>query len=366
MALVMPLAEQRGGAELMFLHLLREGAQSHPLPYIVAFLEDGPMVEEVRGLGYTADVIPAGRLRQPVPYVRALRALTAWLRRHRPQAVLSWMAKAHLYVGPAALLAGVPAFWFQHVIPEGHWIDRLATRLPARGVLCCSSAAEQAQRKLAPVRPTTVVHPAVDLAAFDTTRLPAPAVARETLGLPRSVPLVGMVARLQRWKGVHVFLEAATEIHSARPDAEFVVVGGMHRSEPGYPAELAAQVERSGLSPRVHFVGYQADVPRWIQAMDVLVHASVEPEPFGMVILEGLALGKGVVATDAGGPREILIGDEGRLVPPNDAEALARGVLELLTDPPKERSARSRERAGQFGTPRLARSIVDALAHAGG
>ena len=139
--IVMPLAEQRGGAELMLMHLLR-GVRSIPLPatYEVAFLEDGPMQKEVSALGIPTRVFKAGHLRQPVRYIRTVAALARWMRTERFDAVLSWMAKAHLYAGPAVLLTKIPACWFQHGLPERHWMDRLVSRIPAKGIFACSQA----------------------------------------------------------------------------------------------------------------------------------------------------------------------------------------------------------------------------------
>ena len=364
LAVVMPLAEQRGGAEIMLRHLLQSNAATPQLDLALAFLEDGPMAAEALSLGYAVEVFPAGRLRHAGRYARTVRDLVRWLRARRPDAVLSWMAKAHLYAGPAAAWAGMPAFWFQHGITSGSGMDRLVTHLPAHAVLCCSRAAAQAQQRLRPARPTVVVHPAVDLARFNPDALPTPAEARTHLGLPRGGPLIGMVARLQRGKGVYIFVDAAMRILQARPEATFVIVGGAHAMEPGCPAALKGQVERLGLGQRIRLVGYQADVWLWVQALDVLVVPSVEPEGFGMVILEGLALGKPVVATATGGTAEALTGPEGRLVAPGDGEELATAVLAVLDGDPSsdEQVALARCSAERFSAERLSERLARVLA----
>ncbi|WP_243663184.1 glycosyltransferase, partial [Rhodothermus marinus] len=98
-------------------------------------------MEEARALGFPAQVIRAGRLRQPVRYMRTVRQLARWFRQESLTLVLSWMGKAHLYGGVAARLAGIPAVWFQHGIPaRDSWMDRWITRMPAVGVLACSEA----------------------------------------------------------------------------------------------------------------------------------------------------------------------------------------------------------------------------------
>ena len=360
-AIVMPLAEQRGGAELMLMHLLRANRHGPGADYRVAFLEDGPLADEVRALGYPVQVFPAGQLRDLPRFLAVTRRLRQWFKRERVQLVLSWMSKAHLYAGPAAALAGVPAVWWQHGIPGGHWMDRTAARLPAREVFCSSNAVQAAQRRVRPARDTSVIYPAVDLERFHPARLPTPGQARRQLGLPPAGPLVGIVCRLQHGKGVHVFLDAAAQVLATRPGASFVVVGGEHALEPDYPARLASQVRRLGLADRVLFAGYQACTELWMQALDVCVHASTGTEAFGMVIIEAMALGKVTLAAKADGPLEIIEdGVDGLLVEPGKpallAEAIRCGLERQATDPAMPLAAR--RKAAQFGKERLAAEVA--------
>lgn len=363
-ALVMPLAEQRGGAELMLLHLLRANQQGPKVDYHVAFLEDGPMVAAVQALGYPAQVFHAGHLRQAVQFLATVRALKGWMQREQVQVVMSWMAKAHLYAGPAAKMAGIPAVWWQHGIPGGHWLDRITTALPARKVFCCSQIAQRAQQTLFPKRETCVIYPAADSEQLAPGALPNIAEARQSVGLPETGPVIGIVCRLQRWKGVHVFLEAAAQVVQSHPDAHFVVVGGKHALEPNYPDALAMQVKHLGIEEKVCFVGYQPNSALWMQAMDVVVHGSVGAEPFGMVVIEAMALGKTVIASKAGGPLEVIEdGMDGFLTPPGDAAALAEMISRVISEPNHlhDLSQAARRKAAKFGTDRLAVEVARSL-----
>jgi glycosyltransferase involved in cell wall biosynthesis len=140
--------------------------------------------------------------------------------------------------------------------------------------------------------------------------------------------------RLQRWKGAHVFLEAAARVRRDVPAARFLVVGGaLFGLEAAYEGELHALARGLGLGEDVRFTGQQADPGPFLAAADVIVHSSVCPEAFGLVVLEGMAHGKPVVASAAGGPEEIVEpGVTGRLVPPNDADALAQALITLMRD----------------------------------
>lgn len=362
-AIIMPLAEQRGGAELALLHLMQQG-QGLGVEWLVVFLQAGPMVGQVRKLGAAAVVIEAGRLREPHRFGRAVFQIARLARRESVQMIFGWMGISQLYGGLAARLAGIPAVWFQHGIPwDKNWIDRLATRLPALGILTCSEAVADAQAQIAPARPLRVVYPGVELERFDPACLPSPDEAKQRLGLPPNGPLIGIVGRLQRWKGMHVLVEALPEVLRAHPDAHCVVVGGDHALEPEYPAFLRERIHALGLTEKVTLAGLQNNVPEWMQAMDVIVHAS-DHEPFGIVVIEAMALGKPVVAGNAAGPTEIITdGVNGLLTLYGDAPALARAVLRYLDDPEcaREAGAAARLRASEFSTRRYAENCVAAL-----
>ena len=363
--ILMPLAERCGGAERLLLELMRHG-RGAGVTWTVVFFEDGPLRDAVEALGVETHVVRTGRLREIGSYVQSVRRLRRLFEEQEATLVFSWMSKAHLYGGVAALGTSLPAWWYQHGIPEpSGWMDRLITLVPAQGVVACSGAAAAAQRRLWPRRPTHVVHPCVDLEQFDAERLPSPADVRRELGLSGEGPLIGLVGRLQQWKGQHVLVEAMPQVLEEHPEAHAVLVGGEHDLEPEYPEALRERIAELELEEHVSVAGYQTDVPRWMQAMDVIVHAS-DHEPFGMVILEAMALGKPVVATKPGGPAEIIEdGSNGRLVAYGDAPALARQIGHYLGRP-AERSTiaeAAQERAKDFSAIRYARRFVETVAH---
>lgn len=364
-AILMPMATQRGGGELMLWQLMQH-ARGQGVEWRVIFMEDGPLVGQFRQLGIRASVVETGRLRHAVQYVRAVRRIARIVRREDADLVFSWSGKPHLYGSPAAWLAGRPAAWYQLGFPFGRhlsWMDRVATLLPARAIITLSEAGARGQRQLWPTRPTELVYPSVDLERFDPERLPPPADARAQLGLPPDGPLIGIVGRLQRWKGIHVLIEAMPRIREDYPAAHAVVVGGDHALEPDYPAALRNLIATHGLQGHITLAGYQENVPLWTQAMDVVVHAS-DNEPFGIVVIEAMALGKPVVAGDAAGPREIITdGENGLLAPYGDAETLARQVLRYLDDPSfaNRLATAARQRALDFAPKQYAQRFTQTL-----
>ena len=332
--IIMPLAHQQGGAENLLLHWLQQGSEKYML--VCAFLQDGPMVEIARKLGLQADVIPASRLTDVSNYLRTVRELRRWMRREKLSLVFSWMPKAHLYVAAASLGTGIPRLWFQHGIPAPDMLNRLISRLPTDGVPCCSAASQAAQRRLSPVDRTTVCYPGVIFPA----ELPTREDARQTLGIPAEARLVGMIARWERWKGVHVFLEAIQSSAAAFPDAIFFVAGGEHPRDPGYAAELRALADKANLGQQLRLLGQipSAQVPVWLSAADLIVHPVTGAEPFGMAVAEAMGTGRVVIASNSAGPAEIIQDDvNGVLVPTGDAAALSAAIERMLTSPERLR-----------------------------
>ena len=324
--ITVPWGERLGGAEAMLQTLLDGGADG-PHELELVFLKDGSWPGALRRAGFHVEVIEAGRLRQPARMVRCVIALAGALRRRRPELIVNWMPKAHLYCAPAAALAGMSSrvIWWQHEITAGHWMDRLATVLPAKAVGCCSSAAAEAQGRLRPHRPTFIVAPGVAPPAAGSGAAPE---------LPDDgLPVVGLVGRLQPWKGQERLLRAQLLLRGRELPVRTLIVGGdAHGLSSEYAASLPPLVVELGLAGAVTLTGQVPDAGPYIEQMAVLVNAS-DPEPFGLVLLEAMARGVPVVAVAAGGPAEIIEdGRTGVLARSGDPEALADAIEPLLRD----------------------------------
>lgn len=178
----------------------------------------------------------------------------------------------------------------------------------------------------------------VDAAVFDPDAVAAPRLAKLAAAwrLPDGAPTVVLPARLTRWKGAHVLVRAMARL---RPDACCVLVGASEGRD-RFARELAADAHALGVAERLRVVGHCDDMPAALMLADVVVSASVKPEPFGRVVIEAQAMGRMVVATDHGGAAEtVRDGDTGWRVPPNDPEALAEVINHALSLPLPERDA---------------------------
>jgi glycosyltransferase involved in cell wall biosynthesis len=303
-------------------------------------------------------------MREVHHFMTAVTKIANILRQERIDAVMSWMATGHLYGGMAAAKAKIPEVWYQLGIPLDKPLnERIGARIRTNGIFACSRAGADAQAAITPQHPPHVIHPGAELDRFDPKSLPSPSEARLRCGLPEKGPIIGIVGRLQRWKGMHVFAEAMVQILQKHPDAFGVIVGGEHEFEPDYPAFLTQRIAELGLTDKIKLTGMQKNVPEWMQAMDVIVHAS-DSEPFGIVIIEAMALGKPVVAGDKAGPKEIIHeGEDGLFAPYGDASALASAVTRYLDDPAfaARVGAAAQKRAQGFSTERYSQNVVNAI-----
>ncbi len=363
--IVMPAAEQRGGAEKYLLDMIRAGRNSD-IKWLVILLEAGPMEAQIAEMGVRVEVIPAKKFSNIGDSLSVAWKIRAFCRENDVRFLIGWMTKGHIY-GSLSRVLGNPAspILFQHGYsehPEG--FDKLALSMPISGVLSCSQFTLDSQMgQLNNKVRGFVAYPGVEVTQYSANVLPSPEECRAKLGLPARVPLIGTVGRLQRWKGMHTLVDALPKIHVRYPDAQVVLVGGEHSLEPDYKPFLEKRIRDAGLEEKVHLVGLQRNIAEWMQAMSVFVHAS-DVEPFGMVVIEAMALGKPVIAGTKGGPREVITdGEDGLFAGFEDADAVAAGVIRYLDDPTwaKQVSEKARVRAQDFSMEHCAARVIAAL-----
>ena len=334
--------------------------------------EDGPLVEQLRRRGIETEVLRlAPRLRdvrretvrptrldpRALAYLplsvlrlsRRLRALEADL-------VHTNSLKAAMYGGVAARLAGVPAIW--------HVRDRIASDyLPRAAVVLVRAASRLLPAAIvANSRTTLETLPALRGASVLYNPVVPDAVEPLTpVERPkREETTIGIVGRLAPWKGQDVFLDAFAQAFGGT-NVRARVIGSALFGEDAYAESLRRQAERLGIAGQVEFRGFREDVWAELRELDVLVHCSVWPEPFGQVVLEGMAAGVPVIAAAAGGPTELITdGVDGLLTRPGDPTELARAMRRLVDDP--ELRARladaARERSREFTPERTAERLL--------
>jgi glycosyltransferase involved in cell wall biosynthesis len=317
---------------------------------------------EVLAMPDTARGMPRDRVRPGrLPLHSA--AASAWhtlrlaqrLRRLRPDLVHANSLKACLYGGAAARLAGIPVIW--------HIRDRIAEDyLPAPAVRLIRTLARRLPTAVLANSSATLA----TLPGVSGTIAPSPVASDEATVRERdsSGPLrIGMLGRLAFWKGQHIFLEAFASAFPEGPEQAVIIGSSLFAQDDAYGTALRQLAARFGIADRVTFSGFREDVAAELSRLDILVHASVVPEPFGRVVVEGMAAALPVIATDQGGPAEIIENEvNGLLVPQNDTAALAQALRRLAVRPKLRRTlgAAARHRARDFTPDTVAATVLSA------
>lgn len=349
-----------GGSETSLLELVRGLAATAGIQPVLIMPREGPLGERARAAGAATRVLPmpealiafgewsmrsaAAMGRSTATLARALaathtytRAVTSLLAEMAPDVVHTNGFKMHVLAARAAA-AGVPIVWHVHEYVSPRPMSRLLLRhhVQRAGAIVANShsVADDLRAALGASAPVTTIYNAVDLAEFSpdgiTTDLDALA------GLPAAPPgtcRVGLLATFARWKGHDVFLRA---VRQASAPVRAYVIGAPVYDTAGSQLtidELRARAAELGVADRVGFTGFVARPAPLLRALDVVVHASTEPEPFGLVIAEGMACARAVVVSRAGGAAELIEdGTDALAVRPGDASGLAGAIDRLAGD----------------------------------
>jgi glycosyltransferase involved in cell wall biosynthesis len=266
-----------------------------------------------------------------------------------------------MVAGAAARLRRLPIVWHMRdlMVEDGAraWLRRAVERIHPEVIAISDAVADQFEGMPCDVH---VVPNGIPIEAFEPG--PAPEGLREELGLPEGVPVACVVGRLTPWKGHQTLLRAWSGVIERVPDAHLLVVGEVAFWEDSYADELRSLAEELEITDRVAWAGFRDDVPDILRLVDLLVLASTD-EPFGRVVIEGMAAGLPVVATDSGGVPEIVVeGETGLLVPPEQPEPMADAIAQVLAEPDLARrmGAAGRARAVErFDVRRVARQVGD-------
>jgi glycosyltransferase involved in cell wall biosynthesis len=379
-----------GGAERALLDLVASlrAAEPHWRLTIVA-AEEGPLLARARSLGADACALPfpralaglgdagaaadgrglrMGIARASPSSVLYLVRLRRLLRTLAPDVVHTNGFKMHL-LGAYAAPRSARVVWHLHDFVSSRramaGLLRRASGRVSAAIAVSRSVAADAAAVCGSAVPIRTVYNAVDLARFDPAgaAMDLDAAARMAPGGPGTVR-VGLVATMGRWKGHAVFLDAIAALPADANVRAYVVGGGIYRTA-GSEVDadgLRRMAAELGIGDRVGFTGFVEDPGAAMRALDVVVHASTQPEPFGLVIAEAMACGRAVIASAAGGAGEIVTpGHDALAVVPGDAEGLARAIHQLAADPSlRERLARAgRETAlRRFDRARLAAEVT--------
>lgn len=336
-----------GGAELFLRDLIITLADNR-IKHDALFFDEGPILDELKSAGIQTKAVSFKRsalsIRRKSGLFQIARSLlglfipmcriVSEIRRY--DVICANSQKAMFITGVCAIVVRKPLVWILHDIISEESFGPIMRRLIVFAsnnlvdvVVANSIATKNALIKCGVInRKIEVIYN-----GFDVKRIPLRIQddslgqkLRNELGFTAS-PIIGMFGRLSKWKGQHVIINALELL----PDAQLIIVGEAIYDNHEYKYELIKRARELGISDRIRFLGLRKDVSALMAAVDVVVHTSIEPEPFGRVVVEAMLQQRPVVATGLGGVTEIINhGVSGLLVKPNDPSVLAESVQLLL------------------------------------
>ncbi len=328
------------GAESALYHLLAALNRQEYQCEVVSLTDRGPTAAKIESLGVP---VRALSMMRSVPNPLAIRRIAKILRRSRPNIVHTWMYHSNLLGGLAAqAVGGIPVIWGIHhsridssdtkrftvwTVRACAWFSK---QVPAR-IICCANSSELAHVQLGydPDK-MEVIYNGIDSELFQPNP-DARLALRSRLGLPADVLLIGMAGRFHRHKDHKTFFAAARLLRATFPDLHFVVCGeGLVPENPKLAAEIA-----DGLQGHCHLIGLQHDMPAFYSALDIAANSSLS-EAFPLAVGEAMACGIPCVVTRVGDSPSI-VGETGKIVPPEQPEAMAAAWRELIEAGPEFR-----------------------------
>lgn len=343
-----------GGAEHSLLLILQHLDQEQWQPHLAC--SQGALAENAAKAGIFYHVVELPRLRRsgrfPWDWRRTVQQLAKLAQQLDVAVFYANTVRAAMYTASAARLAKRPFiwhmrdFWLTENKPDNTQVDALFKRWLCRAAARVITNSQAVANHLPCPDKINVVLNGIDVSHYDPARRGV--TFKKRYEIPDDVPIVGMVGRLRPWKGQARFLQMAAQVKQRFPDVYFVIVGGSPFAiADDYPQQLQQLAADLDLTERILFTGHLDDVRPALAAMTIFVHPG-EPEPFGLVNVEAMALGKPVVALGHGALSEIVMpGETGLLVLPGDKNGLAQAAISLLLAPAQ------RERLGQAGRERV-------------
>ncbi len=365
-------AAQQGGAEAVLLDLLQLLVEARPtwtLHLIVG--EEGPLLVNARAKGIFCEVLPfpkalraLGENRQPAVALKAKKTgrilflkaarFISWLRVGKEAAVYGWKLRRHLkrlrpdlvhsngmkmhLFGTLAKPTRVPQVWHLHeYLSNRPTMKPLLRRLASRCTLVVANSESVANDVRATLPGGPVVETIYNAVDLDVFKPDGPVLDLDRIAVlppaPSGTIRVGLIATFAFWKGHEIFLRAAA---TANEKIRFYVVGGPLYATIGSQRtmkELRDLAKTLGILHRVGFTGFVGDVADAMRALDVVVHASTEPEPFGLVIVQAMACERAVIISAAGGALELVRPGTNALVhSPGNVTQLTAAVNQLAAD----------------------------------
>jgi glycosyltransferase involved in cell wall biosynthesis len=333
-------ANMIGGGQWSLYYLIKhlEKDTFHP---IVLCPAEGELAKLMRGVGAEVVFFDVGRIRYLNPFV-VNRVITI-IKEKQISLIHTDSSPETFYTGIAARMMRIPLVWHIRVSEEEWFIDRVLTILSTKLILVAHAIGKRFPW-LKDRHKMVVIYNGVDLEEFD--RFPTTLSIRKGFNITKDTTLIGCIGRIEKRKGQEYLISAMRHINSTK----LILVG---TGEKEYITKIKMLCDEFGISDRVIFSGSRGDIPSVVNEIDILVLPSISGEGFPRVILEAMAAGKPVVATDnAGNPEAVVDGLTGYIIPAGNISELAEKIKELIANKKKRRAMgqAGRKRVGELFT----------------
>lgn len=308
-------------------HLNKE--RFHP---VVLCPDEGELRENMRAVGADVILFKMSRIMYLSPFV--ICKLITIMKKLKIHLVHTDSSTETFYAGIATRIIGIPLIWHIRVSNAEWFLDRLLSFLSTRLILVARALSSRF-RWLEGGKKMVTVHNAIDLEEFDN--FPVEYSIRKEFNIDKNTVVLTCIGRVEENKGQEYLVHAMKYVDNAK----LLIIG---KEEEGYFKTLKGIIERFGLPDRIIFTGHRKDIPFILREIDILVFPTVAGEGFSRVILEAMAAGKPIIATDVGGNPEAVIDEvTGYIVPVKDPKSLAKRINDLAKDKEK------REKMGVAG-----------------
>jgi len=303
-----------GGAET-FLKATANYRNTERFENTYLLFSSGPLERDLRNFNVHVECLKKRpRLSNPADHIRVGKKINQLIQDRNIQMAHSTMAYSALFAALPLQKNGIPHSWFQHG-PASGWMDRAAGVLPHDLLFSNSNYTTQKQLELeSPLKPFVPKHRKIVKILLGTDDIQATMDKKEQakrnlltkLPLSRTPLVISMLCRIQRWKGVHILLEAVSLMkkRNSMPRDLIICLWGEAFKGNTYLESLKKMVADHQLP--VHFMGLTNDPKSALLASDVVVNASIQPEPFGLSVIEAMAAMAAVIVPKEGGPAEIF------------------------------------------------------------
>lgn len=254
------------------------------------------------------------------------------IKKEKIDVVQSNSIRAHIVAAIALFFKRKKLIWIVNDFTFPKFFARILSKIPYKIGTCSDIVRKDIKNKIPKRRhkKLCIIHSGIDL----NNNKFAPFNIKKKFDLKKDAKLVGIVGRIDVWKGQDIFIRAASKVAAQMPHVRFLIIGEPSKYDPKtekFNKKLKTLIEDLNLKKEVIFVGFQENIKGIMHELDILVHASTDPEPFGRTIIEGMACEVPVIATNIGGPKKIIHNNiDGILIPPKDSEELARKICLLL------------------------------------